>query len=74
MVRRALALVLVAALGAAAAAAQQASLEASVDRPVIHDNESFSYTIRAEGSVRGEPEIGAIKQQFDVLASSSARS
>ena len=73
MVRHSLALVLVAALGAAAAGAQQASLEASVDRPVIHDNESFTYTVRAEGSVRGEPEIGAIRQQFDVLASSSEK-
>src|SRR5215471_7256913 len=70
VVTRWLAVALVAALGAAAAAAQ-ATLEASVDRPVIHDNESFTYTIRAEGSVRGEPELGAIKQQFDVLASSS---
>ena len=40
---------------------------------MIHDNESFTYTIRAEGSVRGEPELGAIKQMFDVLASSSEK-
>jgi hypothetical protein len=72
MVTRALAVLLLCVLGAAAHA-QQASLEASVDRPVIHDNESFTYTIRAEGSVRGEPELGAVKQMFDVLASSSEK-
>ena len=73
MVRYAFAALLLVALGAAAAHAQQASIEATVDRPVIHDNESFTYTIRAEGSVRGEPELGALKQQFDVLASSSGK-
>ncbi len=73
MVTRRLALLLLVALGAFGARAQQASLVASVDRPVIHDNESFTYTIRAEGSVRGEPELGPIKQQFDVLASSSEK-
>jgi hypothetical protein len=70
VVKRALALLLLLVLGATAHA-QQATLEASVDRPVIRDNESFTYTIRAEGSVRGEPELGAVKQMFDVLASSS---
>jgi hypothetical protein len=64
---------LFAALCAFLAHAQQPSIVASVDRPVIHDNESFTYTIRAEGSVRGDPELGAIKQQFDVLASSSEK-
>jgi hypothetical protein len=73
VVRRWLGLLLLLVAGAAAAQSQQASIEASVDRPVIHDNESFTYTIRAEGSVRGEPELGAIKQQFDVLASSSEK-
>jgi oxygen tolerance protein BatD len=71
VVSRALALLLF-VLGTTAQA-QQATLEASVDRPVIHDNESFTYTIRAEGSVRGEPELGAVKQMFDVLASSSEK-
>ena len=70
---RRLAVLLFVVLGAFVARAQQPSIVASVDRPVIHDNESFTYTIRAEGSVRGEPELGAIKQQFDVLASSSEK-
>jgi len=73
VVKRWLAVAFVAALGASASAAQQATIDASVDRPAIHDNESFTYTIRAEGSVRGEPELGSIKQQFDVLASSSEK-
>jgi len=70
---RRLAVLLVVALGALVAHAQQPSIVASVDRPVIRDNESFTYTIRAEGSVRGDPELGVIKQQFDVLASSSEK-
>jgi hypothetical protein len=73
VVRRLCAALLFAALGVGGVQAQQASVEASVDRPVIHDNESFTYTIRAEGSLRGEPELGSIKQQFDVLASSSEK-
>jgi hypothetical protein len=72
VVRRSLAALLLLVVGAAGAQSQ-ASIEASVDRPVIHDNESFTYTIRAEGSVRGDPELGAVKQQFDVLASSSEK-
>jgi len=73
VVSRRLAVLFLVALGAFVAHAQQPSIVASVDRPVIHDNESFTYTIRAEGSVRGDPELGAIKQQFDVLASSSEK-
>jgi hypothetical protein len=73
VVSRRLAVLFFVALGAFVAHAQQPSIVASVDRPVIHDNESFTYTIRAEGSVRGDPELGAIKQQFDVLASSSEK-
>jgi hypothetical protein len=53
--------------------AQDAVLQASVDRAAVRDNESFTYTIRAEGSVRGEPEMGPVTQQFDVLGSSSEK-
>lgn len=56
------------ALAAPVARAQQdAVLKASVDRPVVHDNESFTYTVRAEGPVRGDPDMGPIERQFDVL-------
>jgi hypothetical protein len=54
-------------------AAQDVRLQASVDRPVIRDNESFTYTIRADGPVRGEPELGPLQQQFDVIGSSSEK-
>jgi oxygen tolerance protein BatD len=54
-------------------AAQDVALQASVDRSVIRDNESFTYTIRADGPVRGEPELGPLRQQFDVLGSSSEK-
>ena len=76
---RMLAALAAAALGAVGAGAlrpalaQDAVLQASVDRPVVRDNESFTYTIRAEGSVRGEPELAAVRQQFDVLASQSEK-
>jgi len=53
--------------------AQDAVLQASVDRPIVRDNESFTYTIRAEGSVRGDPEMTPVTQQFDVLGSASEK-
>ena len=62
------------ALGVAlAVTAQEVSLQATVDRPVIRDNESFTYTIRADGPVRGEPELGPVQRQFDVIGSSSEK-
>jgi hypothetical protein len=51
----------------------QAPIQASVDRPVVRDNESFTYVLRAEGPVRGEPEDAALAAQFDVLNRSSSR-
>ncbi len=50
-----------------ALAQQDSVLKATVDRPVVHDNESFTYTLRAEGPVRGDPEMDSIERQFDVL-------
>ena len=47
--------------------AQDVVLQASVDRPIVRDNESFTYTIRAEGSLRAEPELAPLEQTFDVL-------
>jgi hypothetical protein len=51
----------------------QAPIQASVDRPVVRDNESFTLVLRAEGPVRGEPEDAALAAQFDVLNRSSSR-
>jgi hypothetical protein len=62
----------VAWLIATAALAQNVVLRATVDRPSIRENESFTYTIHAEGPVRGEPEIEPLQKQFDVLQSSSS--
>jgi hypothetical protein len=56
----------------ASAFAQDVRLQASVDRATVRNNESFTYTIRAEGSVRSEPEDSALAQQFDVLQRSSS--
>jgi hypothetical protein len=56
----------------AAAFAQNVTLRATVDRPTVRENESFTYTIHAEGAVRGEPDIEPLQQQFDVMQSSSS--
>lgn len=59
-------------LGAADVRAQEVSVHASVDRSTIRDNESLTYTIRVEGAVRDEPEIGPLAERFDVLSRSSS--
>lgn len=56
---------------AAPAPAQDVVVSAEVDRPEIRENESFTYTVRAEGRVRGEPDAGALEQDFDVLTRTS---
>ena len=56
----------------ASAAAQGPPLQASVDRPVVRDNESFTYMVRAEGGVRGDPEDEPLATQFDILQRSSS--
>ena len=68
---RALAAVLV--LGwVALAAAQAPALTASVDRPVVRDGEAFTYSVRAEGAVRGDPDDAPLMREFDVLQRSSS--
>ncbi len=69
MVRVAL---LILTLVATVSFAEDATVRASVDRSTVHDNESFTYTIRADGPVRGEPEIAPVSRQFDVLQSTSS--
>ncbi|HVY63647.1 MAG TPA: BatD family protein [Gammaproteobacteria bacterium] len=54
------------------AGAQAPGLTASVDRPVVRDGESFTYSMRADGAVRGEPDETPLTQQFDVLQRSSS--
>ncbi len=50
-----------------AAMAQGTAVRASVDRAVVRVNESFTYTIRVEGALRGDPELAPLEQDFDVL-------
>jgi hypothetical protein len=51
----------------------QDTVQATVDRPVVRDNESFTFVLRAGGTVRGEPEIAPLAAQFDVLSTASSR-
>lgn len=61
-------LVMLAAIGAAGVAlAQDVVVRSSVDRPVVRENESFTYTVRAEGPVRGEPELAPLERDFELL-------
>jgi hypothetical protein len=72
--------VVVAALGAwlalasaPRAFAQEPPVQATVDRAMVRLNESFTYVLRAEGAVRGEPEVAPLTAQFDILNSTSSR-
>ena len=47
--------------------AQDWAVDASVDRATVRQNESFTYTLRVEGSFRGEPNDAALRASFDVL-------
>lgn len=59
----------------ATTAAQGPPVTASVDRSVVRANESFVYMLRAEGAVTGDPEVGPLAAQFDIInAPSSTRS
>jgi hypothetical protein len=51
----------------------QEPVQATVDRAVVRINESFTFVLRAEGAVRGEPETAPLAAEFDVLSSSSSR-
>jgi hypothetical protein len=69
---RALATVLALGFAALAVAQQAPALNASVDRPVVRDGESFTYVLRADGAVRGEPDDAALTREFDVIQRSSS--
>jgi len=60
-------------LALAANAQPPQPMQAAVDRAVVRDNESFTYTLRAEGPVRGDPDLAGLSAQFDVLNTSSSR-
>jgi hypothetical protein len=65
-----LAVLLVAAT--AAASAQNVTARASIDRAAVRENESFTFTIRAEGQVRGEPDLGPLERDFDIVQRTSS--
>jgi len=60
-------------LGPADSRAQDVVVRAAVDRASLRENESFTYTLRAEGQVRGEPDITVLEQDFDVINRSSSK-
>jgi hypothetical protein len=61
-------------LGSAAfSEAQQPPVQATVDRTTVRVNESFTFVLRAEGPIRGEPETAPLAAQFDVLNAMSSR-
>jgi hypothetical protein len=60
-------------VGVPRAFAQEAPVQATVDRAVVRINESFTYVLRAEGAVRGEPDLAPLAAQFDILSTSSSR-
>ena len=66
--------VLSAACWIAAAFAQAVELDASVDRPTVRANETFTYVLRANGPVSGRPDLSAVEQDFEVLDSRTATS
>jgi hypothetical protein len=51
----------------------QDPVQASVDRASVRTNESFTFVLRAEGPVRGEPETQPLAAQFDILNAMSSR-
>lgn len=67
------ALVAIVALACTAfAVAQAPPLNASVDRPVVRDGESLTYSLRADGAVRGDPDDSVLTRDFEVLQRSSS--
>jgi hypothetical protein len=69
----ALATLVVVALSGPPLLAQEPPLQASVDRTTVRSNESFTLVLRAEGPVRGEPEIAPLAAQFEILNTMSSR-
>jgi hypothetical protein len=66
------ALVLLAAGIAGGAWAQAVRVTAATDRSSVRENESFTFTLRVEGSVRGEPDTSPLEADFDVLNRSTS--
>jgi hypothetical protein len=67
------ALAVAAAFAGGTVEAQEPPVQATVDRTTVRANESFTFVLRAEGPVRGDPEIAPLAAQFDILNSMSSR-
>lgn len=70
-------LILVLVLGCVApfsAHAQVGNLIASIDRSLIRVNESFTYTLTAEGRLAGRPDFSALTRDFDLVRTGSSTS
>lgn len=48
-------------------AQRRAGVQASVDRSTIPENESFTYLLRAEGSVQASPDTEPLEHDFEIL-------
>ena len=53
-----------------AVAAQDVSLRASIDRDTVRENESFTYVLRAQGQIRGQPDLSPLGADFRLLQTS----
>lgn len=51
---------------------QDGVLVATVDRTTVKENESFTYVLRAQGRVSGQPDASAFEKDFDVLNRSTS--
>ena len=72
--QRGLAVLVLSLIPVIAAYGQETSLVASVDRELIRANESFSYTLRAEGRFSGRPDLSALTRDFDLVQTGSSSS
>ena len=54
-------------LAAGAVCAQDITLQASVDRTTVRENESFTYILAVQGQARGEPDASMLATDFEVL-------
>ncbi|HSG65685.1 MAG TPA: BatD family protein [Gammaproteobacteria bacterium] len=64
----------IAIIWAGIALAQDVTLTASVDRASVRENESLTYVLRAQGQVRGQPDLSALAAEFRVLQTSRSTS
>jgi len=53
-----------------AAVGQEVTLRASIDRASVRANESFTYVLRAQGQVRGQPDLTPLGAEFRILQTS----